>query len=76
MHVLPRYADQPLRSHGRAMVEPRDEAVIASMEERWAELHPELEKRIGALWNVVAVGTANVGCEAPAPVRAELGVPC
>jgi len=23
MHVLPRYADQPLRSHGRSMAEPR-----------------------------------------------------
>ena len=35
-----------------------------------------LLERIGASWNVVAVGTANVGCEAPAPVQTELGVPC
>ena len=35
-----------------------------------------LLERIGALWNVVAVGTANVGCEAPTQVQTELGVPC
>lgn len=35
-----------------------------------------LLERIGALWNVVAVGTSNVGCEAPVQVQTELGVPC
>jgi hypothetical protein len=35
-----------------------------------------LLERIGALWNVVGVGTSNVGCQAPAPVQAELSVSC
>jgi hypothetical protein len=35
-----------------------------------------LLERIGASWNVVSVGTSNVGCQAPASVQAELGVSC
>jgi biopolymer transport protein ExbB len=42
---------------GLTQVNRGDEAVIASMEERWAELHPELEKRIGALWTLANIAT-------------------
>ena len=33
-------------------------------------------QRIGALWNVEEVGTSNVGCNAPAPVRVDLRLSC
>jgi hypothetical protein len=33
-------------------------------------------QRIGALWNVESVGTSNVGCQAPASVRVDLGLSC
>jgi hypothetical protein len=33
-------------------------------------------QRIGALWNVEVVGTSNVGCQAPAGVRVDLGLSC
>lgn len=33
-------------------------------------------QRIGALWTVEAVGTDQVGCDAPAPVPTELDLPC
>ena len=42
---------------GLTQVNRGDDAVIASMEERWAELHPELEKRIGALWTMANLAT-------------------
>ena len=32
-------------------------AIRTYMEERWAELHPELEKRIGALWTLANIAT-------------------
>jgi hypothetical protein len=35
-----------------------------------------LLQRIGALWNVESVGTSNVGCQAPAAVRVDLGLSC
>jgi hypothetical protein len=35
-----------------------------------------LLQRIGALWNVEAVGTSKVGCPAPAAVRSDLGLSC
>src|SRR6478735_2929398 len=40
---------------GLTQAQRGDEAVIASMEERWAELHPDLEKRIGALWTLANI---------------------
>jgi hypothetical protein len=33
-------------------------------------------QRIGALWNVEAVGTSNVGCDAPAQVIRDLDLVC
>ena len=42
---------------GLTQAQRGDEAVIASMEERWAELHPDLEKRIGALWTLANIAT-------------------
>jgi hypothetical protein len=33
-------------------------------------------QRIGALWNVEAVGTSGVGCDAPANVISDLGLSC
>ncbi len=33
-------------------------------------------ERIGALWNVVGVGTSQVGCTFPAQVIADLGLVC
>lgn len=33
-------------------------------------------QRIGALWNVMDVGTSGVGCDAPANVRSDLGLSC
>jgi hypothetical protein len=33
-------------------------------------------QRIGALWNVMDVGTSGVGCDAPANVRSDLGLRC
>lgn len=33
-------------------------------------------QRIGALWNVEQVGTSNVGCNAPAAVKVDLGLVC
>jgi len=34
-----------------------EDAVIASMEERLAEVLPELEKRIGSLWSLANIAT-------------------
>jgi biopolymer transport protein ExbB len=34
-----------------------EEFVVAAMEERWAELHPDLEKRIAALWTLANIAT-------------------
>src|SRR5262245_51055503 len=42
---------------GLTQAQRGDEAVIASMEEKWAELHPDLEKRIGALWTLANIAT-------------------
>jgi len=42
---------------GLTQAQRGDEAVIASMEERWAELSPDLEKRIGALWTLANIAT-------------------
>lgn len=42
---------------GLTQAQRGDEAVIAAMEERWAELHPDLEKRIGALWTLANIAT-------------------
>lgn len=42
---------------GLTQAQRGDEAVIASMEERWAELAPDLEKRIGALWTLANIAT-------------------
>ncbi len=42
---------------GLTQAQRGDEAVIASMEERWAELHPDLEKRIGSLWTLANIAT-------------------
>jgi len=42
---------------GLTQAQRGDEAVIASMEERWAELAPDLEKRIGALWALANIAT-------------------
>ncbi len=42
---------------GLTQAQRGDDAVIASMEEKWAELHPELEKRIGALWTLANIAT-------------------
>lgn len=33
-------------------------------------------ERIGSIWTVHAVGTDQVGCDAPAPVPNELDLPC
>jgi hypothetical protein len=35
-----------------------------------------LVERIGSIWTVVALGTDGVGCQAPAPARVELLLPC
>jgi len=42
---------------GLTQAQRGDDAVIASMEERWAELAPDLEKRIGALWTLANIAT-------------------
>lgn len=42
---------------GLSQVSKGDDAVIASMEERWSELHPHLEKRIGWLWTLANIAT-------------------
>ena len=42
---------------GLTQVNRGEEAVIASMEERMAELMPELEKRVGALWTLANIAT-------------------
>ena len=42
---------------GLTQAQRGDEAVIAAMEEKWAELHPDLEKRIGALWTLANIAT-------------------
>jgi biopolymer transport protein ExbB/TolQ len=42
---------------GLTQAQRGDEAVIASMEEKWAELAPDLEKRIGALWTLANIAT-------------------
>ncbi|MCZ7683521.1 MAG: MotA/TolQ/ExbB proton channel family protein [Sandaracinaceae bacterium] len=42
---------------GLTQVNRGDEAVIASMEERMAELLPELEKRIAVLWTLANIAT-------------------
>ena len=42
---------------GLTQVNRGEDAVIASMEERMAELMPELEKRIGALWSLANIAT-------------------
>lgn len=42
---------------GLTQVNRGEEAVIASMEERMAEVLPELEKRIGALWSLANIAT-------------------
>jgi biopolymer transport protein ExbB/TolQ len=42
---------------GLTQAQRGDDAVIAAMEERWAELHPLLEKRIGALWTLANIAT-------------------
>jgi len=42
---------------GLTQVNKGEEAVIASMEERWAELAPDLEKRIAALWTLANIAT-------------------
>lgn len=42
---------------GLTQVNRGDEAVIASMEERMAELIPELEKRIAVLWTLANIAT-------------------
>ncbi|HEY8432853.1 MAG TPA: MotA/TolQ/ExbB proton channel family protein [Sandaracinaceae bacterium] len=42
---------------GLTQVNRGDEAVVASMEERMAELMPELEKRIAVLWTLANIAT-------------------
>lgn len=42
---------------GLTQVNRGDEAVIASMEERMAELIPELEKRVAVLWTLANIAT-------------------
>ena len=42
---------------GLTQVNRGDDAVIASMEEKWAELHPELERRISWLWTLANIAT-------------------
>lgn len=42
---------------GLTQVNRGEEAVIASMEERMAELMPELEKRVAALWTLANIAT-------------------
>jgi biopolymer transport protein ExbB/TolQ len=42
---------------GLTQVNRGDDAVIASMEEKWAELGPELEKRIAWLWTLANIAT-------------------
>lgn len=42
---------------GLSQVNRGEEAVASSMEERWAELHPELDKRIGSLWTLANIAT-------------------
>ena len=42
---------------GLTQVNRGEEAVIASMEERMAEVIPDLEKRIGSLWSLANIAT-------------------
>ena len=42
---------------GLTQVNRGEEAVIASMEEKMAEVIPALEKRVGALWTLANIGT-------------------
>lgn len=42
---------------GLTQVNRGDDAVISSMEEKWAELHPELERRISWLWTLANIAT-------------------
>lgn len=42
---------------GLTQVNRGEDAVISSMEEKWAELHPELEKRISWLWTLANIAT-------------------
>src|SRR5436190_12525796 len=42
---------------GLTQVNRGEEAVIASMEERMAEVLPDLEKRVGALWTMANIAT-------------------
>lgn len=42
---------------GLTQVNRGDDAVISSMEEKWAELQPELERRISWLWTLANIAT-------------------